>query len=74
MVIQVDSTQDVALTGLCLACTREYLSETVPGIVFAEPGGVRAYLSRGFSRANNLGLLTRIATTESVSLCGPMKS
>jgi hypothetical protein len=56
MVIQVDSTQDVALTGLCLACTREYLSETVPGIVFAEPGGVRAYLSRGFSRANKSGI------------------
>jgi hypothetical protein len=64
MVTQADSTQDVVLTGLCLACTREYLSETVPGIVFAQPGGVRAYLSRGFSRADNLGLLTLIATTE----------
>jgi len=74
MVTQVDSTQDVVLTGLCLACTREYLSETVPGIVFAEPGGVRAYLSRGFSRANNLGLQTHIVTTESVSLPTRMKS
>src|SRR5512132_1044478 len=43
---QVDSTQDVALTGLCLACTREYLSETVPGIVFAEPVGVGAASQR----------------------------
>jgi hypothetical protein len=38
MVIQVDSTQDVALTGLCLACTREYLSETVPGHTICRAG------------------------------------
>jgi hypothetical protein len=73
MVIQVDSTQDVALVELCLACTREYLSETVPGIVFAEPGGVRAYLRRGFSWANNLGLQMHIASMESVSLRVRMK-
>jgi hypothetical protein len=58
MAIQADSTQDVVVAGLCLACTREYLSETIPGIVFAEPGGVRAYT----------------AATESVSLRVRMKS
>jgi hypothetical protein len=31
-------------------------------------------LSRGFSRANESGLLTRIVATVSVSLCGRMKS